>query len=91
MTHINRKCKIGLHRHCAAHIPFSLKQMTLTYESIVNLISFTLWKKLGFKQVHEEEKARLVGDVFTSVAANYDTMNDLMSAGLHRLWKERLH
>ncbi|XP_073225864.1 2-methoxy-6-polyprenyl-1,4-benzoquinol methylase, mitochondrial isoform X2 [Cicer arietinum] len=44
----------------------------------------------GFKQVHEEEKARLVGDVFTSVAANYDTMNDLMSAGLHRLWKERL-
>ncbi|KAL5072440.1 hypothetical protein RYX36_011424 [Vicia faba] len=32
----------------------------------------------------------MVGDVFTSVAANYDTMNDLMSAGLHRLWKERL-
>jgi len=33
----------------------------------------------------------MVGDVFTSVAKNYDTMNDLMSAGLHRLWKERLH
>jgi 2-methoxy-6-polyprenyl-1,4-benzoquinol methylase len=33
----------------------------------------------------------MVGDVFTSVAASYDTMNDLMSAGLHRLWKERLH
>lgn len=44
----------------------------------------------GFKHVNEEEKARMVGDVFTSVAKNYDTMNDLMSAGLHRLWKERL-
>lgn len=32
----------------------------------------------------------MVGDVFTSVASNYDLMNDLMSAGLHRLWKERL-
>ncbi|XP_061340089.1 2-methoxy-6-polyprenyl-1,4-benzoquinol methylase, mitochondrial [Gastrolobium bilobum] len=44
----------------------------------------------GFKQVNEDEKARMVGNVFTSVAANYDTMNDLMSAGLHRLWKDRL-
>ncbi|TKY64588.1 2-methoxy-6-polyprenyl-1,4-benzoquinol methylase [Spatholobus suberectus] len=44
----------------------------------------------GFKQVNEEEKARMVGDVFTSVASNYDLMNDLMSAGLHRLWKDRL-
>jgi 2-methoxy-6-polyprenyl-1,4-benzoquinol methylase len=53
------------------------------------LINIT--KKIGFKHVNEEEKARMVGDVFTSVAASYDTMNDLMSAGLHRLWKERLH
>ncbi|XP_027344846.1 2-methoxy-6-polyprenyl-1,4-benzoquinol methylase, mitochondrial [Abrus precatorius] len=44
----------------------------------------------GFKQVNEDEKARMVGDVFTSVASNYDVMNDLMSAGLHRLWKDRL-
>ncbi|KAK7349124.1 hypothetical protein VNO77_06232 [Canavalia gladiata] len=44
----------------------------------------------GFKQVNEEEKARMVGDVFTNVASNYDLMNDLMSAGLHRLWKDRL-
>ncbi|KAJ1429150.1 UbiE/COQ5 methyltransferase [Sesbania bispinosa] len=39
----------------------------------------------GFKHVNEEEKARMVGDVFTSVAESYDFMNDLMSAGLHRL------
>ncbi|XP_014515758.1 2-methoxy-6-polyprenyl-1,4-benzoquinol methylase, mitochondrial [Vigna radiata var. radiata] len=44
----------------------------------------------GFKHVNEEDKARMVGDVFTSVASSYDLMNDLMSAGLHRLWKDRL-
>lgn len=44
----------------------------------------------GFKQVNEEEKARMVGNVFTNVASSYDLMNDLMSAGLHRLWKDRL-
>ncbi len=37
----------------------------------------------------EADKARLVGDVFSSVAPSYDLMNDLMSAGLHRLWKDR--
>lgn len=41
----------------------------------------------GFKQVEEEEKAQHVASVFSSVARNYDIMNDLMSAGLHRLWK----
>ncbi|KAI3447308.1 hypothetical protein Pfo_003973 [Paulownia fortunei] len=44
----------------------------------------------GYKEVREEEKSRMVGNVFTSVASNYDLMNDLMSGGLHRLWKERL-
>ncbi|MBI3480317.1 MAG: bifunctional demethylmenaquinone methyltransferase/2-methoxy-6-polyprenyl-1,4-benzoquinol methylase UbiE [Nitrosomonadales bacterium] len=41
----------------------------------------------GFETVAEEEKARRVAGVFTSVAGKYDVMNDLMSAGLHRLWK----
>jgi demethylmenaquinone methyltransferase/2-methoxy-6-polyprenyl-1,4-benzoquinol methylase len=41
----------------------------------------------GFETVAEEEKARRVADVFNSVADKYDLMNDLMSAGLHRLWK----
>lgn len=44
----------------------------------------------GFKEVREEEKSQMVGDVFSSVASNYDLMNDLMSVGLHRLWKDRL-
>jgi demethylmenaquinone methyltransferase/2-methoxy-6-polyprenyl-1,4-benzoquinol methylase len=41
----------------------------------------------GYEEVPEEEKARKVADVFESVAGRYDVMNDLMSAGLHRLWK----
>lgn len=44
----------------------------------------------GFKTVKEEEKAGLVRDVFDSVAGRYDLMNDLMSGGLHRLWKNSL-
>ena len=42
----------------------------------------------GFRQVNEKDKADLVGDVFDSVAQNYDLMNDLMSFGIHRLWKK---
>jgi demethylmenaquinone methyltransferase/2-methoxy-6-polyprenyl-1,4-benzoquinol methylase len=41
----------------------------------------------GYQQVPEGEKAKRVGDVFKSVAPSYDLMNDLMSFGLHRLWK----
>ena len=41
----------------------------------------------GFEQVDAEDKARRVRGVFDSVAGKYDLMNDLMSAGLHRLWK----
>ena len=41
----------------------------------------------GFEQVPATEKAHRVAGVFASVAARYDLMNDLMSAGLHRLWK----
>ena len=41
----------------------------------------------GYQTVAEEDKAHKVAEVFHSVAAKYDVMNDLMSAGLHRLWK----
>jgi len=41
----------------------------------------------GFQNIDEEEKARLVSGVFSSVAGKYDLMNDLMSAGMHRAWK----
>ena len=43
----------------------------------------------GDELVSPEEKTRRVGAVFSSVARRYDVMNDLMSAGMHRLWKDR--
>lgn len=43
----------------------------------------------GYEQVAPEEKTRRVGAVFTSVASKYDIMNDAMSGGMHRLWKDR--
>ena len=43
----------------------------------------------GDELVTPEEKTKRVGGVFTSVARNYDLMNDLMSGGMHRLWKNR--
>jgi demethylmenaquinone methyltransferase/2-methoxy-6-polyprenyl-1,4-benzoquinol methylase len=43
----------------------------------------------GYEEVAPEEKTRRVGAVFSSVAAKYDVMNDAMSGGLHRLWKDR--
>jgi demethylmenaquinone methyltransferase/2-methoxy-6-polyprenyl-1,4-benzoquinol methylase len=43
----------------------------------------------GYENVSPEEKTRRVGGVFSSVARNYDVMNDAMSGGLHRLWKDR--
>jgi demethylmenaquinone methyltransferase/2-methoxy-6-polyprenyl-1,4-benzoquinol methylase len=43
----------------------------------------------GYETVEPEEKTRRVGAVFSNVAAKYDIMNDAMSAGLHRLWKDK--
>src|SRR5437588_458817 len=43
----------------------------------------------GDELVSPEEKTRRVGDVFSTVARRYDLMNDLMSGGMHRLWKDR--
>ena len=44
----------------------------------------------GFRDVPVDEKQELVDDVFHSVAHRYDLMNDLMSGGLHRAWKDVL-
>ena len=41
----------------------------------------------GYREVSVGEKQKLVGEVFTSVARSYDRMNDLMSLGVHRIWK----
>jgi demethylmenaquinone methyltransferase / 2-methoxy-6-polyprenyl-1,4-benzoquinol methylase len=56
----------------------------LYYKQIIMINKTT---NFGFKEVPEEEKASLVKDVFDSVSKRYDLMNDVMSLGLHRLWK----
>ena len=43
----------------------------------------------GYETVDPDEKTRRVGAVFSNVAAKYDVMNDAMSAGMHRLWKDQ--
>ena len=43
----------------------------------------------GYQQIAADEKTARVGQVFTSVARSYDVMNDAMSVGMHRLWKDR--
>ena len=44
----------------------------------------------GFRTVNESQKAGFVRGVFSSVATKYDVMNDIMSAGIHRLWKDAM-
>ena len=44
----------------------------------------------GFQEVEEKDKARMVQGVFSSVASKYDIMNDVMSFGIHRIWKNKL-
>jgi hypothetical protein len=44
----------------------------------------------GYKTVKIDEKVKLVGEVFSKVAERYDIMNDAMSGGMHRIWKDQL-
>ena len=44
----------------------------------------------GFQTVNEAEKAGMVHGVFTRVASKYDIMNDVMSMGIHRIWKDAM-
>ncbi|MBM3580011.1 MAG: bifunctional demethylmenaquinone methyltransferase/2-methoxy-6-polyprenyl-1,4-benzoquinol methylase UbiE [Alphaproteobacteria bacterium] len=44
----------------------------------------------GFKQVDRDAKVGLVKEIFSNVAPKYDLMNDLMSAGIHRIWKKKM-
>jgi demethylmenaquinone methyltransferase/2-methoxy-6-polyprenyl-1,4-benzoquinol methylase len=53
----------------------------------LNASAMSVETHFGFETVEEKDKAERVARVFDSVASRYDLMNDLMSAGLHRLWK----
>jgi demethylmenaquinone methyltransferase / 2-methoxy-6-polyprenyl-1,4-benzoquinol methylase len=58
--------------------------------AMVGLMSEQKTASFGFRNVPEAEKEGLVREVFSSVAARYDLMNDLMSAGVHRIWKDAM-
>lgn len=60
---------------------------TTSSESTDSVESDANTTHFGFKQVDKENKVNMVADVFHSVAAKYDIMNDLMSLGIHRIWK----
>ncbi len=45
--------------------------------------------KFGYKEINSSDKPEMVNSIFTSVSNKYDIMNDLMSFGLHRLWKKQ--
>lgn len=60
------------------------------HDSYTPLPTHTSTHNLGYTTVPRQQKQQLVGQVFSSVASSYDVMNDLMSAGLHRLWKDHL-
>jgi ubiquinone/menaquinone biosynthesis C-methylase UbiE len=57
----------------------------------VALRAFSTEQKIdfGFKEVNRDDKEKLVGKVFSSVAESYDIMNDAMSLGIHRCWKDQ--
>jgi len=57
--------------------------MTQSADSAAQTVSF------GYEEVSPDEKTARVGEVFSNVAKKYDIMNDAMSAGLHRLWKDK--
>ena len=61
-----------------------------TVENSVENKNSEEYTHFGFKSVKKEDKESLVKEVFHNVAEKYDLMNDLMSMGLHRLWKDEL-
>lgn len=70
---------------------FGFLGQSMIHKFIMNNIqknSESRW--FGHKQVSPDEKTGLVRGVFDSVADKYDVMNDIMSGGIHRLWKDRL-
>lgn len=73
----------------AAGLTAAPSQLRRLYNALTQTgaIPMTNTTHFGYKTVSEDEKVHEVAKVFHSVAAKYDVMNDLMSAGLHRLWK----
>ena len=66
-----------------------LEEPALTDQILKEEPNTTATASFGYQDVPASEKTGLVGQVFSSVASSYDLMNDLMSVGMHRLWKDK--
>ncbi|PIA13409.1 UbiE/COQ5 methyltransferase [Coemansia reversa NRRL 1564] len=85
----------SLIRTAKVHIPLRAFSLSVTHQQQQPQLqndqtqhNHTTTTHFGFKTVPEEVKESLVRNVFSSVASNYDMMNDAMSLGIHRLWKD---
>ena len=83
MSNARRGGKLILSSSILKHQWFSSKQFA---GPPVNVATTSF----GFKDVEKEDKEGMVREVFMKVAPSYDLMNDIMSAGIHRIWKDRL-
>ncbi|XP_050538961.1 2-methoxy-6-polyprenyl-1,4-benzoquinol methylase, mitochondrial [Daktulosphaira vitifoliae] len=69
----------------------SLKNLKRNFSTFIKYTAFCSTKThFGFETIEESEKSQKVYQVFKNVADSYDTMNDVMSCGIHRLWKDEL-
>ena len=67
----------------------SLEQPASADNKLDEEVASTATASFGYQDVPASEKTSLVGQVFSSVASSYDLMNDVMSVGMHRLWKDK--
>ncbi|KNC49459.1 uncharacterized protein AMSG_11882 [Thecamonas trahens ATCC 50062] len=96
----NRSCDGGLVRTLIITLTFCMWILTAVVGVVVAAVTRAASSKagtvgdgstthFGFRDVPVDEKKALVGEVFSNVADMYDVMNDLMSAGVHRVWKDQ--
>lgn len=81
-----------LHLECystARHIPAAPFEDTPLTSTSSQSSGQPSTASFGYQEVPASEKTGLVGQVFSNVATSYDLMNDLMSVGMHRLWKDK--
>lgn len=71
-------------QRCFATVPYRTEpSQDVSQQEAAQTASF------GYQEVPASQKTGLVGQVFSNVATSYDLMNDLMSVGMHRLWKDK--
>ena len=76
--------------HIVSAVPHIIRGAIHTKGSVLCKALLSKTTHFGFETVPEAEKAGKVQNVFTSVASKYDIMNDIMSVGIHRIWKEAM-